>query len=111
MTDSLRRALRSVLWLLIAAIAAVPAAATLLDLPAEKATGVVAVLAPFVAAVTKIINALEDQGSIPALLKAPASDGLDPVPNEAGQSTVLVVVATIAAIALILWMVGIIPPD
>lgn len=111
MTDSLRRALRSVLWLLIAAIAAVPAAVGLLELPAEKATGVVAVLTPFVAAVTKIINALEDSGSIPALLKAPASDGVDPVPNEAGQSTVLVVVATIAAIALILWMVGIIPPD
>lgn len=31
---------------------------------------------------TKLKNALEDKGSIPALGKAPASDGADPVPNK-----------------------------
>lgn len=111
MTDSLRRALRSVLWLLIAAVAAVPSAAAVFNLPAEKATGVVAMLTPFVLAVTKIVNALEDNGTIPALLKAPASSGENPLPDEAGQSTVFVVVATLAGVAILLWMLGIIPPD
>jgi hypothetical protein len=78
--DSTRRALRSILWLLVAAVAAVPSAAVVFDMSAAKAAAVVGMLTPMVGAVTKIVNLLEDDGAIPAVLKAPASDGENPVP-------------------------------
>ena len=89
MTDSSRRAIRTGIDLALAVLGAlaamllVPGFAEVLDnMTGAGATAtigiVVAALAMFL---TKLRNALEDRGTIPAVLKAPASDGADPVPD------------------------------
>lgn len=89
MTDSTRRSIRTGIDLLLSVLGAlaamllVPGFAEVLDgMTAAGATAtigiVVAALAVFL---TKLRNALEDRGSIPAVLKAPASDGADPTPD------------------------------
>jgi hypothetical protein len=83
MSDAIRRGLRSSLWMLVAMTGAVPALAAAFDLPATRVAQVTAVFAAITAVVTAAINAAEDRGVIPALLKAPASSGENPVPDDA----------------------------
>ena len=84
MTDALRRSLRTLAQALIALAAGVPTIAAAFDLDAVLVAKVGAVLAVATAVITAAVNGLEDRGTIPALLKAPASDGADPVPDPAG---------------------------
>lgn len=78
MTDSVRRGIRT----LLDAILAVLAAGVIEEFFVNMTDTQRAVLAlALVGAITTIKNALEDAGKIPALLKAPASDGADPVPE------------------------------
>lgn len=46
----------------------------------EAQHAAILVVAPFF--ISSIKNALEDNGAIPALLKAPASDGEHPIPDD-----------------------------
>jgi hypothetical protein len=78
MSDSTRRAARTVYQLVISLIAVIPVLAGL-GVAWEPAARVIAALIGFGAIATKLINALEDKGLIPAWLKAPASDGANPV--------------------------------
>lgn len=50
--------------------------------------------------VTFAQNWLEDNTAVPALLKAPASEGENPVPDDAGQSLVVVIVGTAVGLLL-----------
>lgn len=80
--DAPRRGIRSLLWALLALAAAVPANAAAFGLPAETVAKIGAVCAVLTAVTTAIVNALEDADVIPAFLKAPASDGANPVPDD-----------------------------
>ena len=80
--DAPRRGIRSLLWGLLALAGSVPAASTAFDLSAGDVTKVGAVCAVLTAVVTAVTNALEDADVIPAFLKAPASDGANPVPDD-----------------------------
>lgn len=84
MTDALRRGVRSALWMTLAMAGAVPALAAAFDLPAARVAQITAIFAAITAVLTAIINAAEDRGLVPALLKAPASSGENPVPDNAG---------------------------
>ena len=83
MTDAIRRALRTLLWLTGAAIPAVPALAAAFDAPAALVGQIVAVFTFVGVMATAAVNALEDKGAIPALLKAPPSAGAHPLPEDA----------------------------
>ena len=83
MNDSTRRGLRTAYQLLISLIAVLP---TLAVLDWGDDTGkALATLIAWGAVATKLINALEDSGSLPAILKAPASDGANPIPDDGGH--------------------------
>lgn len=84
MNDPIRRALRTLLWLTLAAAGAVPALAAAFDVPAQLVGKIVAVFTFAGVLITAAINGLEDRGTIPALLKAPPSAGANPVPDDAG---------------------------
>lgn len=84
MTDAIRRSLRTLAQALIALAAGVPTIAAAFDLDAGTVARVGAVLAVATAVITAAVNALEDRGTIPALLKAPPSAGANPVPDDAG---------------------------
>lgn len=86
MKDSTRRALRTLAHGVIAGLIAVPVMAAALPTPDGRIGAIVATVVAICAAVTKVVNALEDAGAIPALFKAPASDGADPVPAGGGQT-------------------------
>jgi hypothetical protein len=51
------------------------------DWSAAKKAAVAAVAAGIIAAITFLQNVLEDHTALPALGKAPASEGLNPVPD------------------------------
>ena len=89
MTDSTRRAIRTgidvtitILGALLAGLA-FPGLADVIDgMTTAGATATVGVvLGAALIVVTKVRNALEDAGKLPAILKAPASDGANPVPD------------------------------
>lgn len=107
MSDAIRRALRTFLWGLVALAGGVPAIAAAFDLEAATVAKVTAVFTVAVAVVTAIVNAAEDKGYLPALLKAPPSPGVNPVPYDAGQTVVGIVVAIIVAV-LVLKLLGVI---
>lgn len=77
MSDSLRRGLRTLLDALLAVLAAGVIDAYLVGLDPTQRTALAVALTGVISVVK---NALEDRGTIPAVLKAPASDGADPVP-------------------------------
>lgn len=81
MSDATRRGLRTALQLLASLLTSGGVLGVLalfgVDVSAEQWAAISAVLLPFV---TVVQNALEDADKIPALLKAPASNGADPVP-------------------------------
>jgi hypothetical protein len=84
MNDATRRALRTLIWLSATAAGAIPALAAAFDLSAGVVTKIVAVFTFAGVMLTALVNALEDSGAIPALLKAPPSPGANPVPDDAG---------------------------
>lgn len=78
MSDSTRRALRTAYQAIIAAVTTIPVILALLTqvLPADSAASLAAYVVAItagVAAVSKILNALEDAGLIPAWLKGDAT--------------------------------------
>lgn len=77
MSDSLRRSIRTLLQAILGALGA-----GLLNVIFKGIDpAVLAVIGVILTTViTQVQNALEDAGAIPALLKAPASDGDHPVP-------------------------------
>lgn len=81
MKDAPRRGIRTLLWAILALAAAVPTSAAALGLTAEQTAKVGAICAIATAVTTAVVNTLEDAGHVPALLKAPASDGDQPVPD------------------------------
>lgn len=87
MTDSTRRALRVLAHGLVAFVIAVPVMAAALPTPAGRIADVAAAVVALCAVAAKVINALEDAGLIPAVLKAPASDGADPIPSPPHDTT------------------------
>lgn len=118
--DSTRRSLRTGIDVILTVLTATIAMLLFPGLPelvdgwtapgATAAAGVV--LGALLLFFTKIRNALEDRGKIPALLKAPASSGADPAPDprsEAGHfdvSAVLGIACLAALIVLILLVAG-----
>lgn len=83
MTDAIRRGLRTFLWGLVAMTGAIPTLAAAFDVPAGRVAQITAVFTAATAVITAAINSAEDGGLIPALLKAPASSGENPVPDDA----------------------------
>jgi hypothetical protein len=75
--DPLRRGLRTFLWGVLAMAGAVPALAAAFDLPAGRVAQITATFTATAAVLTAVINAAEDKGVIPALLKAPAKEERD----------------------------------
>lgn len=84
MSDAIRRGLRTLLWVIPAMAAGVPTLAAAFNLSATLVAKVTAIFGFILAVVTAAINGLEDRGTIPALIKAPASGGADPIPEDAG---------------------------
>lgn len=82
MNDSTRRGIRTALQLVVTLLTNGAVFGLLVlfgvEVTVEGFTVVAAVLLPIV---TTLLNGLEDKGSIPALLKAPASSGADPMPD------------------------------
>lgn len=103
MTDSTRRAIRTALDLIPAILAALLVLVPVLGLDAETVAKAGAVIGAITLALAKIRNALEDAGLIPALLKAPASGGANPVPDDAGAGELRLIVCT--AVGLVLGVV------
>ena len=83
MPDALRRGLRTLLWAVVAMTGGIPALAGAFNVPAGRVAQITAVFSFIAAVVTAIINSAEDHGLIPALLKAPASSGENPMPDDA----------------------------
>lgn len=84
MSDAVRRAIRTFLQafvgvLVSSGVLSAVGEAGVVDWSALKKVGLSALGAGVVALFTFIQNALEDEGSVPALLKAPASSGANPV--------------------------------
>ena len=84
MSDAVRRGIRSALWGVLAMAGAVPALAGAFNLPAATVAKITAAFTATAAVLTAVINAAEDHGVLPALLKSPASSGENPVPDDAG---------------------------
>lgn len=82
MSDAKRRGVRTILQMLLALLTGGGLYGVLkvfgLELDTDQYTILSGALLPVV---TVVMNALEDKGTIPAVLKAPASDGVDPVPD------------------------------
>lgn len=78
MSDALRRGIRGGLQLSVAEIFVQFIEAFMMELTEAQH---VALLGMLTLLFTIIQNALEDKGSIPALLKAPASEGVNPIPE------------------------------
>lgn len=86
MNDALRRAIRTFVQAFLGSIISsgvLSSVATdgVVDLSGIQKVGAAAFAAGLIALVSWAQNALEDGGAIPALLKAPASSGADPVPE------------------------------
>jgi hypothetical protein len=86
MPDYIRRTIRGFVQAFLGSFltsGVLSAAATdgIVDWSLARKAIIAAVAAGFVAAVTLVQNLLEDTTSIPALLKAPASEGENPVPD------------------------------
>jgi hypothetical protein len=114
MPDALRRAVRSFVQSFVGVLIAsgVLSAASengVVDWSAAKKAAMSAVAAGFVAVLTYVQNALEDNTSMPAVLKAPASEGENPVPGDAGQADLVTICVVIMAVIALLWAFGVVP--
>lgn len=122
MPDYLRRALRTFFQALLGSLltsGVLSAASTdgVVDWSAAQKAGVAALAAGIIAAFTLVQNVLEDHTPMPALMKAPASEGENPVPEPApakpvrkprkrvvrddGQSLVYVLLVVILIVLLV----------
>lgn len=86
MTDALRRAIRTFVQAFLGSIISSGVLSSIasdgvVDLSGIQKVGAAALAAGLIALVSWAQNALEDGGQIPALLKAPASDGAEPIPD------------------------------
>lgn len=86
MTDPVRRAVRTFAQAFLGSLltsGVLSAASTdgVVDWSALKKAGIAAIAGAVVAFLTFVQNVLEDNTSMPALLKAPASEGENPVPD------------------------------
>lgn len=114
MPDALRRAVRTFVQTLVGTLitSGVLSAAQetgVVDWSALKKVGVSALAAAIVAVLTWAQNALEDTTTVPALLKAPPSPGVNPVPDEGGHlehGLVLVTAAVLLAVIALAWALG-----
>lgn len=102
-SDATRRGFRT--FLDVAFVEALIQLAIAFGLTLDEAQhAAILVIAPFFVSALK--NAAEDRGTIPALLKAPASDGADPIPDDRGHtdttSVVIVVLLVLAVFLLVL---------
>ena len=80
MSDATRRAVRTLFQFVVSG--GLTALITLMvDALADNLVAVAAVQATNLLLVTFAQNWLEDNGSVPALLKAPASEGVNPIPD------------------------------
>lgn len=79
--DSTRRTIRGAFDVVPAILAGLLIMVPVLDLPAGTVAKVTAIMGALTLALSKIRNGLEDAGVIPAVLKAPASDGANPIPD------------------------------
>jgi hypothetical protein len=68
MKDSTSRSLRTLLWGLVALLPSIPAAVAALNLPAGKAAQLGAMVVAVAAAVTKLVNLLEELGVLKPVL-------------------------------------------
>ena len=84
MSDAIRRGLRTALWGIIAMAGVIPTLAGSFGLDGGQVAKITAIFTAVTAVLTAIINSLEDSGAIPAFLKAPASSGENPMPDDAG---------------------------
>jgi hypothetical protein len=96
MSDAIRRALRTFLQAFVGTfvLVAVPWATNIvtaivnakpyeLNFDVLQSAGLAAVFAGAIALVSWVQNALEDRTAMPAIIKAPASEGQNPVPDDA----------------------------
>ena len=99
MSDPIRRALRTLFQFVAAGglTQLVDEIAADLDGTAKAAVFMAAALL-----VTYAQNELEDRGKVPAFIKAPASDGVNPVPGDRGQSVGLVPILLLAILVVLL---------
>lgn len=81
MSDAIRRAIRTAQVLIVAAAGGIPALAATFDVPAGRVAQIVAVFSFAGVLLVALRNHLEDTTSFPAVLKAPASEGENPVPD------------------------------
>lgn len=89
MSDALRRALRTFVQAFLGSVLTSGLLSAInetgvVDWSAIKKVAVSAAAAALIALLTFVVNALEDKGVMPALIKAPASGGADPIPEDAG---------------------------
>jgi hypothetical protein len=92
LSDAIRRGIRTFVQAFIGVILAQSGAILLaaqkgeyvLDIEWWKRIAVSGAAAGVIALFSYIQNALEDRGTVPALLKAPPSPGANPVPDNAG---------------------------
>lgn len=111
MSDALRRALRTFLWAFLGSIITNGVLSTIqtegiVDWSVLRKAAVSAAAAGVIALLTWIVNALEDNGVVPALLKAPPSPGANPVPNDAGAVSPLGIVVVILVLLVLLYLAG-----
>ena len=99
MSDALRRAIRTFAQAFIGTfiLVAVPWATNIvtaivnakpyeLNFDVLQSAGIAGTFAAFIALVSWVQNQLEDHSTVPAVLKAPASDGTNPVPDDGGNA-------------------------
>ncbi len=84
MSDSTRRAIRTVFDVVPALLAALAVLVPVLELDAGTIAKIGLILGALTVAFAKLRNGLEDAGVIPAVLKAPPSRGANPVPDVSG---------------------------
>lgn len=87
MTDPVRRAIRGWLQtflgsLITSGVLSSFEAEGVVDWAILKKALISAIVAGVVAVITLVQNLLEDTTSFPALLKAPASEGVNPIPDQ-----------------------------
>lgn len=110
LSDSTRRALRTAYGFVVALLGIIPTILLLLPdsvrsgtLGGQDLSAILTTIVVWHTFSTKLINALEDAGKIPAWLKAPASDGVNPVPDDAGYAAPGLLVLLLLIILLV-WL-------
>jgi hypothetical protein len=114
MPDYFRRALRTFIqsWVGVFIASGVLSAASetgVVDWSSARKAALSAGAAGIVAVLTLVQNLLEDTTRFPAVGKAPASEGENPVPGDAGQADLVTICVVIIAVIALLWAFGVVP--